>query len=144
MGAGDGYGSVDFAVIVVEPRTWELGPIHTIASGNDVSFIVKFCSTAVANGNAIPSFGGRLERLPSPPTCWAPVPATATQIGVGSSLTTRVRCWVATTSVVFLLLEQPATKTANTAINAAAPRTVRSPPAAPARRLRARHRGCSA
>src|SRR5437588_3235506 len=109
--------------MVVEPRTWELGPTHTIASGNEVSFIVKFSCVASATGNAIPSFGGRLGRLPSPATCWATVAATAMQSGVGSSLTTSVRCWVPTTSFVFLLLEQATKKTAHTASTAASRRT---------------------
>src|SRR3954453_9932439 len=112
IGAGEGYGSEECAVIVVDPSTCWPGPTHTMASGKLVSFIVKFSCVAVATGKAIPSLGGRLGRLPSPATCWATVPATATQMSVGSSLITSVRCWVTPESDVTRPPEQAAKATA--------------------------------
>src|SRR5437762_12165449 len=86
--------------MAVDPRTFEASPTHTIASGNDVSFMSKLWGAASANGKAIPSLGGRLGRWLSPLIFSARLPATATQRAVGSSLTTTVRCWVDVTTFV--------------------------------------------
>src|SRR5438270_5296541 len=117
--------------MLVEPRTWEFGPTHTMASGNEVCRIVKCGCDGEPNGKAIPCLGGRLGRLPRPASCWATVVATATQIGVGSPLTTSVRCCVADLSAKLALLEQPAKAMAPTPTSTTARRTAQRPSGSP-------------